>query len=413
MSQFFRTTFQSLFIVGYRRLWLSDIALNWAEIIEMIVLSWYILQETGSPTLLGLYGALRFTGTLAAPFFGVFVDRFGRRKILLFSRISFVVLSSSILLISIIGTLSIVPILIISSLVGLSRSLDMIVRQSIIPEIVGVDRITNGVALSRIGRDITQIIGPICGGLILESMGLSFSYIAVVAFYLYSLFMVLSISGIPNQVTETKLSAWTNLKDGLIYVKRNELVFGLLLVAFVVNLTAFPFNNASLVVLAKEVINTSASGLGWLMGCYSLGALLGSLLIGSRNSDIETGKITFMAAIGWHVGIIVMSKITWFTPSLPVLALTGMMQSLSMVTMAMMILKFVTPEMRGRVLGLRQLSVYGLPLGLLCTGFISEQYGITMSLVGSGILGLILLVFVAVKWPRIIKRPGSPLDQVI
>jgi sugar phosphate permease len=184
-------------------------------------------------------------------------------------------------------------------------------------------------------------------------------------------------------------------------------------VAFVVNLTAFPFNNASLVVLAKEVINTSASGLGWLMGCYSLGALLGSLLIGSRNSDIETGKITFMAAIGWHVGIIAMSKITWFTPSLPVLALTGMMQSLSMVTMAMMILKFVTPEMRGRVLGLRQLSVYGLPLGLLCTGFISEQYGIAMSLVGSGILGLILLVFVAVKWPRIIKGPGSLLEQVI
>ena len=413
MSQFFRTTFQSLFISGYRRLWLSDIALNWAEFVEMIVLSWYILQETGSPTLLGLYGALRFTGTLAAPFFGVFVDRFGRRKTLYFSRISFLVLSSSVLLFAVIGYLSIIPILLVSSLVGLSRSLDMIVRQSIIPEIVGVDRITNGVALSRIGRDITQITGPIFGGLLLESMGLSFSYVAVVAFYLYSLFLVLSISGIPDHVTETKLSAWRNLKDGLVYVKRNELVFGLLLVAFVVNLTAFPFNNASLVVLAKEVINTSASGLGWLMGCYSFGALLGSLLIGARNSDIETGKITFVAAIGWHMGIIVMSKITWFTPSLPVLAFTGMMQSLSMVTMAMMILKFVTPEMRGRILGLRQLSVYGLPLGLLCTGFISEEYGVAVSLVTSGVVGLALLAFVAVKWPRIIKGSQKPLDQVI
>ena len=75
-----------------------------------------------------------------------------------------------------------------------------------------------------------------------------------------------------------------------------------------------------------------------------------------------------------------------------------------------MILKFVTPEMRGRVLGLRQLSVYGLPLGLLCTGFISEEYGVTVSLVTSGILGLILLAFVAVKWPRIIKQPLKPLD---
>ena len=123
------------------------------------------------------------------------------------------VLSSSILLFSIIGYLSIIPILLISSMVGLSRSLDMIARQSVIPEIVGIERITNGVALSRIGRDITQITGPIFGGLILESMGLSFSYIAVVAFYVYSLFLVLSISGIPNQVAETKLSAWRNLKD--------------------------------------------------------------------------------------------------------------------------------------------------------------------------------------------------------
>ena len=48
---------------------------------EIIVLAMFVLSDTGSPLLVGLIGALKFTGTLLGPFYGLMVDRFDRKKL--------------------------------------------------------------------------------------------------------------------------------------------------------------------------------------------------------------------------------------------------------------------------------------------------------------------------------------------
>ena len=60
----------------FRYLWLSDSVVSCSEQMEFLVLAWFILQETDSPFLLGLYAALRFTGTLFSPLYGIVVDRY-------------------------------------------------------------------------------------------------------------------------------------------------------------------------------------------------------------------------------------------------------------------------------------------------------------------------------------------------
>ena len=76
----------AFFYRDFRMLWLSDSFVGWAEQVEFVVLAWYVLQETDSPLMLGIYGALRFTGTLFSPLFGVLVDRYDRRKLLVLTR---------------------------------------------------------------------------------------------------------------------------------------------------------------------------------------------------------------------------------------------------------------------------------------------------------------------------------------
>ena len=142
-------------------MWFGDLALSTAEFMEILILSWYILGQTESPLVLGIFAALRFTGTVIAPFFGVIVDSLGRRRIYIFARISFVILSSSIFILTLFDLLSVIAVLIIAALVGLSRSLDMIVRQSVLPIIVSSSQLQNGVALLRTGRDMTQILSLI------------------------------------------------------------------------------------------------------------------------------------------------------------------------------------------------------------------------------------------------------------
>ena len=99
-----------------------------------------------------------------------------------------------------------------------------------------------------------------------------------------------------------------------------------------------------------------------------------------------------------------MAFMEWFYPSIPLLIVVGCAQSFSMVTMAMMILRYTTPEMRGRILGLRQLAVYGLPVGLLLSGYVAEDFGVFMALLGNGFLGIVLLLLSLWFWPVMVSR---------
>ena len=49
--------FSSFKIKNYRYLWASDSLQAWAEYMELIVLSWLILEISSSALLVGLYGA--------------------------------------------------------------------------------------------------------------------------------------------------------------------------------------------------------------------------------------------------------------------------------------------------------------------------------------------------------------------
>ena len=71
--------FESFRIRGFRYLWLANALSNWAGEMETLILGWYVLVETGSPFLLGLFGALRWGGTLLSPLYGVLADRMDGR----------------------------------------------------------------------------------------------------------------------------------------------------------------------------------------------------------------------------------------------------------------------------------------------------------------------------------------------
>ncbi|HCE76611.1 MAG TPA: hypothetical protein DEP04_08290 [Dehalococcoidia bacterium] len=404
MRKILERTFNSLNVRGFRFMWLGDLTLSTAEFMEIVILSWYVLGQTESPLVLGIFAALRFTGTVVAPLFGVIVDRLGRRNIYIFARVSFLILSCSVLILTFFNLLSVLVVLIVAGLVGFSRSLDMIVRQSVLPVIVSTSQLQNGVALMRTGRDLTQIVGPVMGGVLLELIGIGKSYLFIIALHLFSLMFVFLIPGVPNIATKTTQSIIENLKGGFSYVKGNPFLFGLLAVAFIVNLTAYPLNNTLLAVIARQVMNIDAAGLGWLMGTYSAGGLLGSIIIGYFSTMERAGRAMILGSILWHIGILVMAYMQWFAISLPVLFFVGISQSFAMVTMAMMLLKYTSEEMRGRVLGLRQLAVYGLPVGVLISGFVAENAGASLALIFNGVLGLFILVFAILKWPEMLNK---------
>ena len=372
---------------------------------ELVVLSWYVLEHA-NPFILGTYGSLRFGGSLIAPFYGVVADRYPRKRLLLLSRLSFVLLAGSILVLSLSGLLTVWGVLAVTSIVGLLRSFDRIVSESIIPDIVGREQIQNGVALSRIGRDVSTVAGAVSGGFLLALAGTTLSYLAIFLIYSSSVLLFIGIKATPKAPMGRRGSVIGNMRDGLGYVRSTPVVYGLIVVAFIVNLTAYPMYFGLLAVLAKEVLETTSQGLGQLLGVYSVGAIVGSIIVAVFAGTRIPGRTVMAASALWHVAIIVMAYMRWFTVSLPVLFFAGLAQGFAMITMTMMILTLTPAEMRGRVLGLRHLAVYGLPLGLFLSGFVAQRYGVSVALVVNGVAGLGALLLATLRWPGLL-RPAA------
>ena len=381
----------------FRYLWLSDSAISCAEQMEFLALAWFILQETDSPFLLGLYAALRFTGTLLSPLYGIVVDRYDRKRLLQAVRAGFALSALVILGLASSGLLQVWHVFALVAAVGMARAFDTVTRQTIIPDVVPRESIMNAVALTRTGRDIMQIVGPMAGGILLSRYGMGWIYVAVVAMYLVGVALSFRMRAIARSSRpQGGESLVSNIRQALGYVRRREVVLGLLLLAFLVNLTGFPLNNGLLPVYARDILNVGATGLGQLLGAYSAGAMLGSVVIASVPQFRRPGALMTLAGIGWHLSIIALALISWFGPAIGVLALAGLSQSFTMVTMAMLLLSVTDPDIRGRIMGLRSLAVYGLPLGLLASGALADLLGASVALTVNGAIGIAFGILIAV-----------------
>ena len=343
---------------------------------------------------------MRFTGTLFAPLLGVLVDHFGLRRSFNLSRSIFFILSFILAAIFLLEEPSILVILFMSALLGVMRSTDLITRQSVLTHMVSQGELQNAVALSRMGRDLTQIIVPIAAGFLLSSLGTEVTYLGVVILYALSVVLSLMIPKFPRIMFDTKSNMWGFFTEGLSYIKSYPFLIALLLIAFIVNLTAFPLNHALLAVISNSMFDTDATGFGIIMGGYSAGALLGSLWISYFSEMRRPSRLMVFGCIFWHVAIFSIAFSTYFYVSVSIVLLAGIFQSFSMVIMAMLILRDTSEDMRSRVLGVRQLAVYGLPLGLVISGFVSENFDVVAALIGNAVVGLLLLAFVLITWPR-------------
>ncbi len=107
------------------------------------------------------------------------------------------------------------------------------------------------------------------------------------------------------------------------------------------------------------------------------------------------------ASIAWHASIILVSQTRWFGASLGLLLVTGVSQSFTMVTMSVLLLGATSPELRGRVMGLRSLAVYGLPIGLLFSGAVAERFGAPVAFLINGGVGIILTAAIATLLRRL------------
>jgi MFS family permease len=188
-----------------------------------------------------------------------------------------------------------------------------------------------------------------------------------------------------------------DLKEGIVYAWSGPGMRAALCVAFLVNLTAFPFTNGLLPYIASEIFHTNQAGLGYLSASFAFGSLIGSITL-SLSAGVRIARLLIGATLAWYAMLLVFVAIRTMPVAMACLVLAGLSQSLSMIAAAVILMRTASARYRGRVMGVRMMVIYGLPIGLLAAGSLIDLigYGPTGSLYA--ISGLIAMAAIALHW---------------
>jgi MFS family permease len=383
---------------------------------ETLILGWYVLVETRSVLLLTLFASLTYIGTLIAPMFGVVGDRIGHRDLLAMMRASYAVLAGTLMTLALTGNLSPLYVFVIAAIMGLVRPSDLGVRGALVATIMPHDQLIGAISISRTTMDTARMAGALSGAGLFAALGMGAAYLAIVSFYVVSTLLTLCVVA-PSKphpvdaVTDVALrrSPLRDLKEGFAYVWTTPRMRAAVWIAFLANLTAYPLSNGLLPYVARDIYGTSQTGLGFLSASFAVGSLVGSILL-SMVGSIRAARLMVGATVLWYAALLVFAQIQTMPAAIACLMLAGFAQSLTMISIAVILMRTASEHFRGRVMGVRMLAIYSLPLGLLAAGALIDAIGFAAMATLYAVAGLALMQAIALNWRADLWHLNAPAN---
>jgi Major Facilitator Superfamily len=383
---------------SFRFQWPADLATSWAFEMEALILGWYVLSTTGSVQQLVIVGALAWLGSLFSPFFGMAGDRIGHRTLLCLTRGVYGVLAAVVAALTLSDALRPWHVFAIAALAGLMRPSDMVMRHVLVGQTMQPGMLLGALGISRTTSDTARVAGALTGTAGVALIGMGPAYAVVAAMYVTAFVLSLGVAGTPPAGQRAQAHPLADLKEGFSYVWQKPDLLGAFAMAFLVNLLAYPVFLGLLPYVAKDVYAIGQSGLGYLAGAFWTGALAGSLSVGSSRFRLRAARAMLWSGALWFGALLVFGQTTTLAVGAPLLFATGFVQSFCLTPLAAVMLRSADESMRGRVMGVRMLAIWGLPLGMLASGPMIAAIGYPATTVVYAGLGLVATLAIGYRW---------------
>jgi Na+/melibiose symporter-like transporter len=263
-------------------------------------------------------------------------------------------------------------------------------------------------------------MGALTGAGLAAALGIGPAYIVIASLYATSFALALQVAGKPVTPAATKAqaagaapaptSAWRDLREVLVYVWHTPHLLAAMCVAFLVNLTAFPLITQMMPYVAKEIYHTGQAGVGYLVASFAAGALLGSIALSRYGQLIRPGRMILAFCAVWYVVLLGFSHMPDAISGSVALMAAGLAQSLCLVPLSAMLLRTSDERYRGGVMGVRQLMIYGVPIGLLVAGPLIARHGYAATVALYCSSSLILIALIALYWRAHLWRLDAPAN---
>ena len=370
--------------------------------IQQITLGWLLYDLTGSSVLLGALNGLRALPFLvSSPIAGVAADRMDRRKILINTQFVLLVTALGMGTLVASGLLQVWHLFLFTLITGAAWAFNEPVRQTLVPNLVPKEDLMNAVALHSAGFNLTKVIGPALGGLLIALFGAAGNFFVQGLAYAGVLVTLYVMHVPPTPVQARQSSVVANLKEGFAYVWSTPTVLALMVADLVPRIFAVPYQ-ALMPVFQKDVLGVGPEGLGMLMAAPGVGAVLSTLLLASiAHSFRRKGLLVLGGLISLGVFLILFSRTTSFPLALVILVAVGGCQIMFMATVNAMVQMTVPDALRGRVMSLYMLDRGLMPAGSLMAGVTAHFIGAPATVSLMGLIVIVLAVLVAWRVPLI------------
>jgi len=393
----------------FRLLWLGLIISVAGTQMQIAAILWHVNELSGEPIALGGVGLARIAPVLVFSLLaGALADTWNRRRLMLLTQTTLALLAALLGWITRSGYDTVWAIYGVTAVAAGVTAFDLPARQSLIPNLVPREHLTNAFSLGSIAFQSGAILGPALGGLVLARLGLDWAYWINAVSYLAVIVALLLMGPVPQ---EKSLSAdgGVNLSavvEGVRFIRGQPIVLSSMLLDFFA--TFFSSATALLPIFAKEILRVGPVGYGWLVSAQSVGAVCAALVISIRGQIAGQGKMLVRAVAVFGVATVVfgLSRNYWLT--FGALAVAGASDAVSTI-LRNTIRQLQTPDrLRGRMVSVTQIFFMGGPqLGELEAGLVAQVFGAPLSVVSGGLGCLLAVAWVARKWPALSGYHGD------
>ncbi len=366
------------------------------DLLQSMAQSWLVFQLTGSAAKLGLVGFCQLLPRLVlGAVGGVVVDRVDRRRLLLVTQAAAMLQSILFWFLVVTHRITFGEIIGLTFVLGIADTLNLTARHALIPALVPPAELQAGVALNAAGMNLTQVIGPSLGGVLLGLVGVSGCLALNAVSFLAILGALLAMKWRPRPGDRQRRAVADELAEGIRYVRRKDALWVPILVAYAVAAFAMAYSRL-LPVFATDVLHAGVREYGWLLAAPGLGALCASLAVAARGRRPGARRRLFLAVATLVTGLCIFAVSHVLSVSLVALTAVGAAQMVFRTTALASCHEAVEDSHRGRVIGIFLLD-YGLwSFGTLWLGVLCETHGPTFAVLTGALSCLVVTVVVGV-----------------
>lgn len=370
-----------------------------------VALAWQVYDLTGSALSVGFIGVSQgVPQVLVTLFGGALADAFDRRRLMM--AIQWANILFSVLLVGFSATAAVTaPMLVgFSALFAATNALETPSRQAIVTNILPVELVPSGIALSNTLRNLAITVGPALAGLVLALGGPTWCYALDLVSWLAMLGALAVLRLRPDVPVRPSFAA---VVEGGKFVAAQPVILAFIVLDF--GATFFGTATALFPIYAREILRVGEAGLGLLYAAPSLGAVLAGVLLTIVSGRKATGRLILAGVAVYALATIGFGLSRTFWLSVVLLVCVGAGNAVS-ATLRQSSIQLLTPgHLRGRVSAVTSVF-WGGQWGQLESGVAAQIGGAQFSAVSGG-AGALLFALAVYCLPVVRRFSIDPAEE--